>query len=116
VIPTPLAKHFGDREFSSLTPLDVDEWLHKAEHRLRDGKQKARHSRTGNATAFQRLQNWGIQNKLIEAKTVDALEKPKSPPRRTMPTDEEVKKVLAAASPEYRRFFARSGLVRSSTR
>jgi integrase len=96
--------NFGDREFAGLMPLDVDEWLSEANKRRRDGKEKSRNTQAANATVFLRLQSWGLENRLIDAKIVQKLPKPKSPPRHTMPSDEELGRLMAVAPVEYLRF------------
>jgi integrase/recombinase XerD len=104
-IMNSLAAMFGDREFVGLRPLEIDEWLHAQNHHA-DGREKARATRASNATAFLRLQNWAIHTAGIlneNDKVVKSLEKPKSAPRRTMPTNEELEQVLAVASPEFTR-------------
>ena len=94
-----LVAHLGDRQFVELQPLDVDEWLHAANHK--GGREKARATRMANAASFMRLQNWALDVGLVKQKVVKALEKPKSAPRHTMPTDDELAKVLAIAEPDF---------------
>ena len=94
-----LAK-YGDREFGSLAPLDVQAWL-AAAGRQPDGTQYAPDTRRSNVVAFQRFQQWAVENGALAAPIVARLEKPRGRDRERIPTDAETARLLKNASPEF---------------
>ena len=87
---------FGAREASSLTSLELDEFLFAAGEGLSDT------TKHHNAVGVTTLQNFAIREGLLEKAWTRRIEKPPIGRRERIPTDEEVKTLLAGASPEFR--------------
>lgn len=101
---TSLVRRFGDRELSTLTPLELDEWLHAAGLR-KDGTEKAPDTRRNIAVAFEAFQSWAVRFGLIETPILTGIEKPRGRLRERLPTPEEVQAILDHASDEFRLIF-----------
>lgn len=93
---------FGEREWDSLKPLEVDEWLQRA-CTMADGSRVAPDTERLTIVSFERLQGWSVDNKLVEAKIFNnALEKPRGRQRDRVPTEAETRKLLKKASRAFR--------------
>ena len=99
-----LTQRFGDRELSTLTALELDEWLHAAGLRT-DGTEKAPDTRRNIAVAFEAFQSWAVRFDLLEAPKLTGIEKPRGRLRERLPTPEEVQAILDHASPEFALIF-----------
>lgn len=90
---------YGAREWSSLSPLDILESLADA------GQGRSDSTRRHNAVALESLQAWLIEQQLIERPLFGKLEKPRMGRRDRVPTPEETERLLARASPAFRRMY-----------
>jgi len=88
---------YNDRDFGTLTPIEIDEHLAAAGAGMSDS------TRHHNAVALERLQKFAIQNKLLDKPVFGILEKPRVGRRDRVPTPTETEAILARASPESRR-------------
>lgn len=86
---------YSDREFGSLGPLELDEHLALA------GAGRSHSTRRHNAVAFEQLQAFAVENRLLEQPIVARLEKPPIGLRYQLPTAEQTQALLAVASPEF---------------
>lgn len=97
-----LVAEFGEREWTSIKPLEIDAWIDRSCHKA-DGSRVAPDSERLLIVAFERLQKWVIQNKLEPAPLIsEPLEKPRGRQRERVPTDEETAKLLEHATPAFR--------------
>lgn len=84
-------ERFGDRDFATITPLEVDEYLYAA------GESKSDSTRRHNAVALQSLQSFALKEKLLERPIFGTLEKPRMGRRERVPTEDEKARLLANA-------------------
>jgi len=93
----PLIEHLGERDFASIKPLEVSEYLAAA------GEGKAPDTRRSNAVAFERLHNWALIMKIIDQPLIEnRLEKPAPRLRDRVPTKAELRKLLGLADADFR--------------
>lgn len=97
----PFATAFPDREFSTLTPLEIDQFLIDA-GKFPDGTLKAPDTRRITAIALEQLQRFAREKKVIQEKIFDRLEKPVGRKRDRLPNEAETAKILATASPAFK--------------
>lgn len=103
---TSFVRKFGARSFQEITPLEIDEWLYEAghwptTHKTKAGQPKAPDTRRANIITFERLQQWAVENKLLEKPITGKLEKPRGRLRERVPTDAEMAAILKLASNEF---------------
>lgn len=91
---------FGAREFAGLRVREIMEYLDAA------GANASDSTRRHNIVAFEQLQQFALHQGVIERKLVAKLDKPAVAKRERLPTDEETRKLLARASPEFRLIYA----------
>lgn len=89
----------AEREFESLKPLEVDEYLCEA------GKGQSDTTRRHDIVAFQTMHNFALREKLIEKPIVGKLEKPRGGRRERIPTPEEIARLLEHARPDFKRMY-----------
>ncbi len=89
-------EHFGEREFSSLNQLELEEYFTEV------GRKLANSTRKHNIVAFTTLQNWALKRKQIEAPVCGPLEKPPAGQRNRIPTRKENAVILRAANRQFR--------------
>ena len=86
----------GAREFATLSPLEIDEYLALADAGMSDS------TRHHNALALERLQKFALDHKLIDKPIFGKLEKPRVGQRDRLPTPDETAAIVSRASPEFR--------------
>ncbi len=90
----------GGRDFATLSPLDIDEFLALAD----DGKSDS--TKHHNAVALERLQKFALDHRLIDRPVFGKLEKPRVGQRDRVPTADETTAVLSRSSPEFRLIYS----------
>lgn len=92
-----LAKH-GDRVYTELNSLEIDEYLHEA------GQGQSDSTRRHDAVALTTMQSFAVREKLIrfEERIFDKLEKPRMGRRERVPTQEEIDRLLAHARDDFK--------------
>ena len=95
-------RKFGQSDFQSLTPLDVDNWQHEAGHwpsgHAKAGEPKAPDTIRSTIVTFERFQKWAVENKLVaQPITTGKMEKPRGRLRERIPTEAEVAAILKIA-------------------
>lgn len=100
----PFRERFAAREFSTLSPLEIDDYL-LAQSKFADGRQKAPDTRRINVISLQQLQAFAIDKKVIEAPIFGKLKKPAGKKRERLPTDDEIATILKHSSPEFALLF-----------
>jgi integrase len=105
-------KKFATREFRlarvdahddlGITPLEIDEYLHVSGFGP-DGEPLSDSTRRHNVVALESLQSFAVTEKLLgkEERIFEDLEKPRMGQRDLIPTDPEIEKLLAIASPAF---------------
>lgn len=93
------ARH-GDREFSSLTSLDVFELLTAAGVGMSDS------TRRHNAVALESLQSFALTQHILDKRIFERLEKPRVGQRTRIMTATEVAQLLERASPQFLRIYS----------
>lgn len=96
----PFIARFGDREFASLRPVDLDEYFaavsrFPAGHK-RAGELKSPDTRRAYMVAFQLLQEYATSREIVDKPIVKQLKKPKGRLRQRIPNPEEVPRLVAA--------------------
>jgi integrase/recombinase XerC/integrase/recombinase XerD len=91
---------YNSRDFTSLTPLEIDEHLAQAGAGMSDS------TRHHDAVALERLQKFALQNNLLEKPVFGILEKPRVGRRDRVPTHAETEPILMEASPEFRLIYS----------
>src|SRR5262245_3311221 len=86
---------YNQREFGTLTALEIDEHLALAGAGMSDT------TRHHNALALERLQKFAIDHNLVEQPVFGKLEKPRVGQRDRVPTPDEIASILSHASPEF---------------
>lgn len=99
-----LRAKYPDREASEIRPLEIEAWLDEA-GKWPDGREKAPDTRRANAVTFERFQTWAIERRELPAKILDKIERPRGRLRERIPTEGEIKALLAAGSPAFRKIF-----------
>jgi integrase/recombinase XerC len=89
-------ERFGARQWATLKPLAIDEYLDAA------GQGKSDSTRRHNAVALQSLQSFAIDQKLEKKRIFETLEKPPMGRRERIPTDEEIDRLLEHAPLAFR--------------
>lgn len=101
----PLIDSFGERDFASLSALELEGFLAKSgrwpEGHPRAGEQKAPDTRRMNAIAIQQLQQFAIDHKEISEPILTKIHKPTGRLRERLPTDEETAAILENAPAEF---------------
>jgi integrase len=95
-----LREVYNSRDFSTLTPLEIDEHLAAA------GAGMTESTRHHDVVALERLQKFAIQNKLLDKPMFGNLEKPRVGRRDRIPTPAETEAILARASPTFRLIYS----------
>ena len=90
---------FGDREFSRLEPLELQEFLDVVNAGMAPDTQRA------NIIVLERLQKWCVEFELLDAPILVGIEKPRGRRRERIPTADEIAAISAAASREFRLIF-----------
>lgn len=86
----------GCREFATLTPLEIDEYLALADAGKSDS------TKHHNAVVLERLQKFALDHKLLDRPVFGKLEKPRVGQRDRLPTPDETAAILSRSSPEFR--------------
>jgi site-specific recombinase XerD len=97
------AEYFNGRKWKSIRPLEVNEYLDHAGQGLSDS------TRRHNVVALQTLQAFALKEKLEKRRIFEKLEKPRMGQRERVATEDEVDRILAGASVEFRLIFAALG-------
>src|SRR4029450_5392395 len=84
---------YNQRDFDTLTPLEIDEHLALAGAGMSDS------TRHHNVVALERLQKFALEHKLVDKPVFGKLEKPRAGQRDRLPTPDETAAVLSQASP-----------------
>lgn len=95
-----LVERLGDREFDQLRQHEIESALIIAGTRA-DGTPFAPDTVRRNAIAFQVFQEWARKNKYLAAPIVEKLEKPPGRKRERIPTDDEIRRITAAAPADW---------------
>jgi integrase len=90
----------GGRDFATLSPLEIDEYLALADAGMSDS------TKHHNAVALERLQKFAIDHKLIDRPVFAKLEKPRVGQRDRVPTSAETEAVVSRSSPEFRLIYS----------
>jgi integrase len=90
----------GGRDFGTLSPLEIDEYLALADAGKSDS------TKHHNAVALERLQKFALDHKLIDRPVFAKLEKPRVGQRDRLPTPDETAAVVSRASSEFRLIFS----------
>src|SRR5262245_1485475 len=83
-----LRRAHGDRDFATLSPLEIDEYLALADAGMSDS------TRHHNALALERLQKFALDYKLIDKPIFGKLEKPRVGQRDRLPTPDETASIV----------------------
>lgn len=114
----PFVALLGDREFPSLTALELEDYLAQAgrwpEGHPRAGEQQAPDTLRANAIALQQLQAFAVEHKEIPEPILGKIHKPTGRLRERLPTEEETAAILAKADPAFLRIYR--GLRQSGAR
>lgn len=108
---TPFVTKFAQRDFASLEPIEIDDWLLEVNH-FPDGRAKAPDTRRITAIALMLLQQYAIDKRVIEKKIIDKLEKPAGRKRKRLPQASEIAALEKHSSTEFARIlraFCQSG-------
>lgn len=101
----PLTAVFGEREFASLSALELEDYLAQAgrwpEGHPHAGEQKAPDTLRANAIALQQLQQFAVDHSEISEPTLKKIHKPTGRLRERLPTEEETQAILAQADPAF---------------
>jgi len=97
-------ERFGKTQISDLKPLDLEEWLTDA-GRWPDGEMKSPDTRRANIVAWQRFQSYLVEHKILSEPILDKIEKPRGNHRTKIPTAEETRTIMEAATPEFRQIY-----------
>src|SRR5882757_6347128 len=90
----------GGREFATLSPLEIDEFLALADAGMSDS------TKHHNAVALERLQKFALEQKLLDKPVFGKLEKPRVGQRDRVPTTDETAAILLRSSPEFRLIYS----------
>src|SRR5438128_2205626 len=90
----------AEREFASLTTLEVDECLADSGVGMSDS------TRHHNAVALERLQEFALDHKLLERPLFARLEKPRVGQRDRIPSAAQTEAILARSSAEFRLIYS----------
>jgi hypothetical protein len=93
----------GGREFATLSPLEIDEYLALADAGKSDS------TKHHNAVALERLQKFALDHKLIDRPVFAKLEKPRVGQRDRLPTPDETAAILSRTSSDLRQCGVRPG-------
>ncbi len=93
-------RKYNERDFASLTPLEVDEYLGEAGTGMSDS------TRHHNALVLERLQKFALEHKLVDKPVFGKLEKPRVGQRERLPTADETAAILSKASPAFRLIYS----------
>jgi integrase len=91
---------YGGRDFATLSPLDIDEFLALADAGMSDS------TKHHNAVALERLQKFALDHKLLEKPVFGKLEKPRVGQRDRVPTSAETEAIVSRSSPEFRLIYS----------
>jgi site-specific recombinase XerD len=91
---------YNQREFGTLTPLEIDEHLAEAGAGMSDS------TRHHNAVALERLQKFALDHKQIDRPVFGKLEKPRVGQRERLPTVDETAAIFSKASGEFRLIYS----------
>ncbi|QDT95566.1 tyrosine-type recombinase/integrase [Gimesia aquarii] len=97
----PFLDRFQDRKFSKLEPSEIEEYFDDIKFKS-DGSEKAPDTVRLLIVSFERLQQWSLDNKLLKARIVAPIPKPKGRKRERLPNKEERDLITQAASPAFR--------------
>lgn len=101
----PLVRLLGDREFRSLTALELEDYLAKAgrwpQGHAREGEQQSPDTLRANAIALQQLQAFAVEHKEIAEPILAKIHKPVGRLRERLPTEEETAEILKKADPAF---------------
>src|SRR5262249_34362590 len=90
-----LRRVHGDRDFATLLPLDIDEYLALADVGMSDS------TKHHNAVSLERLQKFALDHKLIDRPVFGKLEKPRVGQRDRLPTPDETAAIVSRSSPAF---------------
>jgi integrase len=93
-------RKYNERDFASLTPLEIDEHLAEVGTGMSDS------TRHHNALVLERLQKFALENKLLDRPAFGKLEKPRVGQRDRLPTADETAAILSQASREFRLIYS----------
>lgn len=95
-------RQFGNRDFGSLTPLEIDRYLDQAGQGMTDS------TKHHNIVAIERLHGFALENKLLDRPLFAPkhFEKPRIGQRTRLPTDAETAAILKRASPAFALIYA----------
>lgn len=91
---------FGDKPVKKLKPKAIAKYL-AAANQWPDGSPKAPDTIRSNIVAWEQLQKWLLERKLIKRPITDKIRKPGGRKRDTLPTLEETAALLAVANPDF---------------
>lgn len=100
----PFKAHFGPREFSTLTAIEIDDWL-AADGKFADGRPKAPDTRRITIISIGQLFQYAVDKCVIEKKPFARLKKPGGRRRKRAITDAEIAAIVKHSSPEFSRIF-----------
>lgn len=93
-------EQFNAREFGTLTPLEIDEYLARADTGVSNS------TKHHNAVALERLQKFAVGYKLLDKPVFGKLEKPRVGQRNRVPTSAETEAILSRSSTEFRLIYS----------
>lgn len=101
----PFIDTFGDRDFETLTSLELQDCLNKTnqwpEGHAKAGTPKAPDTQRLNAIALQLLQAFAVEHHVVKEAVLAHIKKPAGRLRERLPTEEETGKILQDAPPEF---------------
>ena len=90
----------GGRDFATLSPLDIDEFMALADAGMSDS------TKHHNAVALERLQKFALDHKLLDKPVFGKLEKPRVGQRDRVPTTAETEAILSLSSSAFRLIYS----------
>lgn len=105
----PFRIKFRARQFSELTPIEILAYMREVNRfqppHKKAGELKANATRAANAVVLELLQAFAIMVRAMPGPILPKLEKPIGRRREVLPTDDEVKRIVKAACPEFARIY-----------
>lgn len=97
----PFLERFRDQAFAELRPFEIEEYFDEVKKKA-DGTDKAPDTIRLLMTAFENLQKWAIENKVLAERIAPRMKKPKGRRRERLPNEQERELLMSAASPAFR--------------